>query len=190
MSADLGFSVDTQQDYHAGGRVEWAADLARQGAAAMKREEYGAAAKHFLDSANSYPHPTTLRRLGICLLLDRRPADAVLYFAAAAGLSKKGRRTRHSLLLAKALLVAGNGSRCARLIKNEARYFPEVMRKGIVGSLRGGWRQVDLHQMVDELLGLIPEQHDTIDAEGDPSVHYMRLRVIYSSSGKERVHER
>jgi tetratricopeptide (TPR) repeat protein len=187
MTADLGFSVDTQQDYRAGGRVEWAADLARQGAAAMKQGEYAAAVKHFLDSVNSYPHPTTLRRLGICLMLDRRPADAVLYFAAAAGLSKSGRRTRPSLLLAKALLVAGNGSRCARLIKSEAWYFPEVMRRGIAESLRDGWRQVNLHRMLDELLGLIPEQHDTADAKDDPSVHYTRLKSIYSSSDKERI---
>ncbi len=115
--------------------MECAAEVARESVAAMVRGEYATAATLFLDSVNAYPHPTTLRRLGICLLLDSRPADSVLYFAAAVELSNKSRRTRPSLLLAKALLTAGNASRCAKLLKNGMEFFPEVISGRIIRPL-------------------------------------------------------
>ncbi len=146
----------------------------------MGRAEYAAAAMLFLESINAYPHPTTLRRLGICLLLDCRPADAVLYLAAAVGLSNKSRRTRPSLLLAKALLTARNEAWCARLLKNGMEFFPEVISGRIVEAFRNGWKRADLHRLTDELLALIPASHDTVEAKNDPPVNYSRLINIYN----------
>jgi hypothetical protein len=179
MSAYLPLKIETPQNYHAGGRVEWALDLARQGSESLRRGEYATAAAQLLESIESYPHPTTLRRLGICLLLDGKPAESVVHFAAAVGLSKQRRHLRPTLLLAKAFLVANDGSRCARLIKSVTVYFPQVVRNGIVDSLRRGWRRIDLHVMVDELLALIPERHDTADAKDDPPVSLGYLWKVY-----------
>jgi len=161
--------------------MESAAEVAREGVSAMIRGEYATAATLFLDSVNAYPHPSTLRRLGICLLLDRRPADSVLYLAAAVELSNKLRRTRPSLLLAKALLTAGNEVRCARLLKNGMEFFPEVISGRIVGAFRDGWKQADLHRLTDELLNLIPASYDTVEAKrNDPPVNYSRLLHLYN----------
>jgi tetratricopeptide (TPR) repeat protein len=159
--------------------VGWAAEIAREGSAAMGKGDYAAAAKLFQESAYAYPHPTTLRRLGICLLLDRRPADAALYLAAAVELSNPSRRTRPRLLLAKALLTAGNESRCARLLKAALKDFPKVVGAGGVEVLKGKRDRTKLHRLVDELLDLIPESHDAFDAEKDPPVNYDRLLTIY-----------
>lgn len=174
--------LDTQQYYRAGGRVEWAAEIAKEGSAAMDKGEYAAAAKLFQESAEAYPHPTTLRRLGICLLLDRRPADAVLYLAAAVELSSPSRRARPRLLLAKSLLTAGNGSRCARLLRATLEVFPDVVRAGAAEVLKGRRGQIKLHGLIDELLGLIPKERDTSDAVKDPPVDYSRLIAIYRKS--------
>ena len=191
MSTRLFLKLDTDQDYHAGGRVEWAVDLARQGSESLRRGEYATAAAQLLESIKSYPHPTTLRRMGICLLLDGRPAESVVYFAAAVGLSKKQRHLRPTLLLAKAYLVAGDESRCARLVNSVTSSFPSVVRKGIAESLRRGWRRTDLHVVVDELLPLIPKQHDTVDAKDDPPVFLLDLWEVYSSRrGKQNAPEK
>lgn len=160
--------------------MESAAEVAREGVAAMGRAEYAAAATLFLDSVIAYPHPTTLRRLGLCLLLDCRPADSVFYLAAAVGLSNKSRRTRPSLLLAKAFLTAGNEHRCARLLNNGMEFFPEVISGRIVEAFRYGWKKADLHRLTDELLALIPDSHDTAEAKNDPPVNYSRLIYIYN----------
>lgn len=159
--------------------MRWAAETAREGLAAMDKGEYAAAAKLFQESANAYPHPTTLRRLGICSLLDRRPADAVLYLAAAVELSSPSRRTRPRLLLAKALLIAGNEPRCARLLKAALKGFPGVVGTGVVEVLKGKKDHPRLHQLIDELLDLIPERYDTSDAERDPPVNYDLLLITY-----------
>ena len=173
--------LDTQQFYRAGGRLECAADAATGGAVAMSMGHYAQAVSFFLMSVEAYPHPTTLRRLGLCLLLDRRPADSVLYFAAAVELSDKSRRTRPSLLLAKALLTAGNEPRCARLLKNGTETFPKGITDQVVEAFRDGWKKADLHSLIDNLLGLIPESHDTIDAKDDPPVDFWRLYRIYNA---------
>jgi hypothetical protein len=160
--------------------MESAAEVAKEGVAAMGRAEYAAAATLFLDSVNAYPHPTTLRWLGLCLLLECRPADSALYLAAAIGLSNKSRRTRPSLLLAKAFLTAGNEARCARLLINGMEFFPEVISGRIVEAFRDGWKKADLHRLTDELLALIPASYDTVEAKNDPPVNYSRLLHLYN----------
>jgi hypothetical protein len=127
----------------------------------------------------AYPHPTALRRLGICLLLDRRPADAVLYLAAAVTLSNPSRRTRPLLLLAKVVLTAGNGPQCAKLLRDGVENFPGVLRSRVDDALRGRWKKIDLHCLLDELLGALPEDHDIPGADKDPSVKYGQLSAIY-----------
>jgi tetratricopeptide (TPR) repeat protein len=171
--------LDTEQYYRAAERVKWAADLARNALAAMDKGKYRRAAKLLQESAETYPHPSTLRRLGICLLLDRRPADAVLYLAAAVELSSPSRRTRPRLLLAKALLTASNESRCARILRSVVKDFSDVIWAGITKVLKGKRDQLRLHRLIDELLGLIPMEHDTSDAMKDPPVDYNHLLVIY-----------
>ncbi len=171
--------LDTEQQYRAGGRVEYAMEAAREGFAAMGRGEYAAAAVHYQESVVAYPHPTALRRLGICLLFDRRPADAVLYLAAAISLSSPTRRTRPLLLLAKAMLTAGNGPRCVKLLRNGVENFPGLLRDRVDEALGGGWRKADLHRLIDELLSLIPQEHDTPDSSNDPPIDHNCLVKIY-----------
>lgn len=43
MTVPLLFSVDLDQNYHAGGRLDWAADAATGGAMAKSRREYASA---------------------------------------------------------------------------------------------------------------------------------------------------
>jgi len=160
--------------------MESAAEVAREGVVAMVKGEYASAGTLFLESIKAYPHPTTLRRLGICLLLDRRPADSVLYLAAAVELSNKSRRTRPSLLLTKAWLTAGNEARCAKLLKNGMEFFPEVISGRIVEAFRDGWKRADLHRLTDELLNLIPASYDTIEAKNDPPINYQQLLLLYN----------
>ena len=148
----------------------------------MGRGEYPQAVAFFLTSVEAYPHPTTLRRLGICLLLDRRPADAVLYFAAAVELSNIFRRTRPTLLLAKALVIAGNEPRCARLLRNGTVFFPNGITGLVYEAFHTGWRNTDLHLLIDTLLTLIPDNHDTIDAKDNPPVDCWRLYRIYKAN--------
>jgi hypothetical protein len=171
--------LDTQQNYRAGGRVGYAAETAREGLAAMDKGEYVIAAKLLHESAEAYPHPSTLRGLGICLLLDRRPADAVLYLAAAVTLSRPGRRTRPLLLLAKAMLTAGNEPRCAKLLKEGVEIFPYIVGAKIAAALRSRWKKIDLHCLIDELLSLIPKEYETLDAWKDPPVDYGCLIDTY-----------
>ena len=171
--------LDTQQNYRAGGRIRYATEVASEGLAAMHKGEYAVAAKLLKESAEAYPHPATLRRVGLCLLLDRKPADAVIYLAAAVTLSSPARRARPLLLLAKAMLTAGNGSRCAKLLRDGVKTFPYVVRGGVVDALRAGWKKADLHRLIDELFSLIPKEYDVSDAEKDPSVDYGCLIETY-----------
>lgn len=150
-----------------------------EGLAAMDNCKYLAAAKLFQESADAYPHPTTLRRVGICLLLDRRPADAVLYLAAAVELSNPSRRTRPRLLLAKALLIAGNEARCVRLLKITLNVFPDVVRAGAAMVLKAKRDHTKLHSLIDELLALIPIEQDASGAVKDPPISYRHLLAIY-----------
>lgn len=179
MTEPIIFSVDSNQDHHAGGRVSYAADMAREGAAAIARGEYAEAVKHFLESVDAYPHPTTLRRLGLCLLLDWRPADAVLHLAASVGLSGRSRRTRPTLLLALAFLVVGNESRCARLLRHGTEIFPGVIRDRIAEAFLGEWRKANLPELIDELLRIIPEEFDAPGAKADPPLSCWQLAYIY-----------
>lgn len=172
----------TQQFYRAGGRLECAADAAMAGVVAMSRDEYPQAVAFFQKSVEAYPCPTTLKRLGIRLLLDRRPADAVLYFAAAVELSNVFRRTRPTLLLAKALVIAGNEPRCTRLLRNGTVFFPNGITGLVYEAFHTGWRNTDLHPLIDTLLTLIPESYDTIDARDDPPVDCWRLYRIYKAN--------
>ncbi len=123
----------------------------------------------------------------MCLLLDRRPADAVLYLAAAVELSRPTRRTRPRLLLAKALLIAGNESRCARLLKTAVDDFPDVIKAGTAEALKGQRDRIKLHRLIDELFNLIPKERDASDAEKDPPVDYGRLLAIYCRSDVDSV---
>lgn len=169
--------------------MEFAAEVAREGVVAMVKGEYASAVTLFLESVKAYPHPTTLRRLGLCLLLDCRPTDSVTYFAAAVSLSNELRRTRPSLLLAKALVTAENQPRCTRLLKNGIETFPIVISDRIVEAFQDGWKKADLHRLTDELLTLIPTSHDTVEAKNDPPVNYSRLLYIYNLRKADSTHD-
>ena len=103
----------------------------------------------------------------------------MLYLAAAVELSNPSRRTRPRLLLAKALLTAGNESRCTRLLKISLKGFPDVVGAGAAEALKSRRERSKLHRLIDELLELIPEKHDTSDGVKDPPVDYGRLLATY-----------
>jgi hypothetical protein len=105
--------------------------------------------------------------------------DAVLYLAAAVTMSSPKHRTRPLLLLAKAMLTAGNGPRCAKLLRYGRENFPGVLRGRVDDALRGGWRKADLHRLIDELLSLIPQGLDIPDSSDDPPIDHTRLVEIY-----------
>src|SRR5215210_7242116 len=102
----MDFYLDSSQHFYAGGRVEYALEMSTQGRAAMRRGDYATAFNSLEDSARAFPLPAVMTSAGVCLLLSRRPADAVFYFAASVGMSRSKARLRPMLLLSKALLLA------------------------------------------------------------------------------------
>lgn len=76
--------------------------LYNEGREFMLAEDFDSAIEKFKKSSDLLPHFKTLELLGECFLKQRNYSQAIIYFAAAAGLGNKAFRSY--FLLAKALI--------------------------------------------------------------------------------------
>lgn len=95
------------QDFTVGGRVAWAIYCHDAGKAAMEGGDLPAALTTLTEAVHAFPFPVSLELLGECLLLEGRPVEAVIYLAAAVGMSKEY-QFRQLFLLGKALAAAND----------------------------------------------------------------------------------
>lgn len=120
------FDLDATQDLHAEGRLEYALRLYNEATAALKRKELGGAIRKLKVSARAFPSPVTLEEIGKCLLRQGKPADAILYLAAAVGMTPPGKQARPLLLLVSALLRAREKSAASLRCQELAAMFPDM----------------------------------------------------------------
>ena len=120
------FDLNSTQDFYAEGRIEYARQLYDEGMAALRSKDLKAAFTKFRLSARAFPSPTTLRQIGECLLCQGKPADATLYFAAAVGMTPRGKHARALLLLVKALLKAQEKTHASIRLQELAEIYPEM----------------------------------------------------------------
>ena len=99
-----------------------AMDLYEQGRSAMQLGDIDVAMDKFRQSIRESPHFKTLELLGECLLLKDQHCEAIVYLAAAAGLSLKQFRPR--FLLAKAHLAVGEREDAINQLKEALRLNP------------------------------------------------------------------
>lgn len=119
------FDLDATQDLYAEGRVEYALRLHHEATAALQAKDLEGAIRKLKESARAFPSPVTLGDIGKCLLRQGKPADAVLYLAAAVGMSAPGTHAR-PLLLVKALLRARGKEAAAVRCRELAAMFPDM----------------------------------------------------------------
>lgn len=120
------YDLNSTQDFYAKGRIEYAGRLYDEGVAAIRSKNLKAALKKLKISARAFPAPTTLRQIGECLLRQGKPADAVLYLAAAVGMTPSGTEAKPLLLLVKALLWAREKSHALLRCQELAAIYPEM----------------------------------------------------------------
>ena len=95
------------QDFSVGGRIPWAIYCHDGGKAAMAGGGLHLAVSLLREAVNTFPFPLSLGLLGECLLLQGRPVEAVIYLAAAVGMSEE-QEYRQLFLLGKALAEAND----------------------------------------------------------------------------------
>lgn len=122
----LTFDLDSTQDFYAEGRIDYALQMYKEGAAAVKAKDLTTAIKKLRISARAYPAPTTLRLIGRCLLRQGRPADATLYLAAAVGITTTKTDKRSVLLLTLALLRARENLLAGKRLEEIVEAYPEM----------------------------------------------------------------
>lgn len=120
------FDLDATQDLYAEGRLEYARWLYDEARAALKAKDLEEAIRKLKVSARAFPTPTALREIGECLLRQGKPADAVLYLAAAVGMTPPGKHARPLLLLVEALLRAREKSHALLRCQELAAMFPDM----------------------------------------------------------------
>jgi tetratricopeptide (TPR) repeat protein len=120
------FDLNSTQDFYTEGRIEYARRLYDEGVAAIKAKNLKAALTKLRISARAFPFPTTLRQIGECLLHQGKPADAVLYLAAAVGMTPYGMHAKPLLLLIKALLRAREKGHALLRCQELAVLYPDM----------------------------------------------------------------
>lgn len=130
------YDLNSTQDFYAEGRIDYARRLYNEGMTALRSKNLKGAIKKLKVSARAFPAPTTLRQIGECLLRQGKPADAVLYFAAAVGMTPSGKEARPLLLLVKALLRAREKGHALLRCQELAALYPE-MREALLTNPEG-----------------------------------------------------
>jgi tetratricopeptide (TPR) repeat protein len=120
------FDLNATQDLHAEGRLEYAHRLFGEAGVALKGKDLEGAIRKLKVSARAFPSPVTLVEIGECLLRQGKPADAILYLAAAVGMSVPGKHARPLLLLVEALLRAREKSHALLRCQELAAMFPDM----------------------------------------------------------------
>jgi predicted Zn-dependent protease len=120
------FDLDATQDLYAEGRFEYARRLYDEARAALRAKDLEGALKKLKESARAFPSPVTLGEIGECLLRQGKPADAVLYLAAAVGMTQPGKHAKPLLLLVMALQRAREKSHVLLRCQELATMFPDM----------------------------------------------------------------
>jgi TolA-binding protein len=120
------FDLDATQDLYAEGRIEYSRRLSEEGRAALKAKDLEGALRKFKESARAFPMPRTLCEVGECLLRQGKPADAVLYLAAAVGMTPTGKHARPLMLLITALLRAREKDAALGRCRELAAMYPDM----------------------------------------------------------------
>lgn len=120
------FDLDATQDLYAEGRLAYAHRLFGEATAALKAKDLEGALEKLKVSARAFPSPVTLEEVGECLLRQGKPADAILYLAAAVGMSLPGKHARPLLLLVTALLRAREKGAASLRCQELAAMFPDI----------------------------------------------------------------
>jgi tetratricopeptide (TPR) repeat protein len=106
------------QDFSVGGRIAWAIYCHDAGKLAMEGGDLSKAVAVLREGIHAFPFPFSLERLGECLLLDGRPVEAVIYLAAAVGMSEE--RESHQLFLLGKALAAANDNYVSKIMLKKA----------------------------------------------------------------------
>jgi tetratricopeptide (TPR) repeat protein len=93
------------QDFSVGGRIAWAIYCHDVGRVALESGDLSGALTTLREAIRAFPFPLSLELLGECLLLEGKPVEAVIYLAAAVGMSEEY-QFHQLFLLGKALAMA------------------------------------------------------------------------------------
>lgn len=130
------------QDFSVGGRIAWAIYCHDAGRAAIESGNLPVALTTLKEAIRAFPFPLSLELLGECLLLEGRPVEAVIYLAAAVGMSEE-HQFHQLFLLGKALATANDNHVSKIMLKKAISIEPdqeaqelldEVIRRSAPGS--------------------------------------------------------
>lgn len=106
------------QDFSVGGRIAWAIYCHDAGRAAVESGDMPVALTTLREAIRAFPFPLSLELLGECLLLEGKPVEAIIYLAAAIGMSEEYQF--HQLFLLGKALAAANDNHVSKIILRKA----------------------------------------------------------------------
>lgn len=106
------------QDFSVGGRIAWAIYCHDIGRAALEGGDTSRAFTILREAIQAFPFPLSLELLGECLLLEGKPVEAVVYLAAAVGMSEEYKF--HQLFLLGKALAAANDNHISKIMLEKA----------------------------------------------------------------------
>ena len=106
------------QDFSVGGRIAWAIYCHDAGRVATENGNLSVALTTLREAIHAFPFPQSLELIGECLLLDGRPVEAVVYLAAAIGMSEEYQF--YQLFLLGKALAAANDNYVAKIMLKKA----------------------------------------------------------------------
>lgn len=130
------------QDFSVGGRIAWAIYCHDAGRAAIEGGDLHVALTTLREAIRAFPFPLSLELLGECLLLEGKPVEAIIYLAAAVGMSEEYQF--HQLFLLGKALAAANDNHVSKIMLKKAisiepdreaqELLDEVIRRSAPGS--------------------------------------------------------
>jgi tetratricopeptide (TPR) repeat protein len=109
---------EAAQDFSVGGRIAWAIYCHDAGRAAVESGNMTVALTTLREGIRAFPFPLSLELLGECLLLEGKPVEAVVYLAAAVGMSEEYQF--HQLFLLGKALAAANDNYVSKIMLEKA----------------------------------------------------------------------
>lgn len=109
---------EAAQDFSVGGRIAWAIYCHDAGRAAVESGNMTVALTTLREAIRAFPFPLSLELLGECLLLEGNPVEAVIYLAAAVGMSEEYQF--HQLFLLGKALAAANDNYVSKIMLEKA----------------------------------------------------------------------
>jgi tetratricopeptide (TPR) repeat protein len=109
---------EAAQDFSVGGRIAWAIYCHDAGRAAVESGNMPVALTTLREAIRAFPFPLSLELLGECLLLEGKPVEAVVYLAAAVGMSEQYQF--HQLFLLGKALAAANDNYVSKIMLEKA----------------------------------------------------------------------